>query len=201
MASETAQLNSLSSASAFQQRSQGGHHWSSIAGHAEIGPVEVIVGPRRIPLRVQIQTEIGSMVAGVGIPGVKRNGGDLGPVRQHDDGSMQVQVKPLMIVVRDSALCRFIVHVPVDLALRAHHDGSDVSHAFIVVAKCRAPRPRQGPRGVPMRRDGGILRRNSDSPGLVPSSQTLGSSQECSLPSPGVIHSIVTPPGALLECQ
>ena len=55
--------------------------------------------------------------------------------------------------------------------------------------------------GAPKRRDGGILRRNSDSPGLVASSQTLGSSQECSLPSPGVIHSIVTPSGALLECQ
>jgi hypothetical protein len=52
-----------------------------------------------------------------------------------------------------------------------------------------------------VRRDGGIFRRSSDSPGWVPRSQTLGSSQECSLPSQGVIHSIVTPPGALLECQ
>ncbi len=74
---------------------------------------------------------------GVGMPDVKRNGGDVGPIRQHDDGSMEVQVKPLMIVVRDSALCRFIVHVPVDLALRAHHDGSDISHVLIVVAKCQ----------------------------------------------------------------
>ena len=39
-----------------------------------------------------------------------------------------------MIVVGDSALCRFMVHVPLDLALRAHHDGSDGSHALIVVA-------------------------------------------------------------------
>jgi hypothetical protein len=71
MASETTQLNPVSTASAFQQRSQGGHHWRSITGHAEIGPVEVLVGPRRIPLRVEIQTEIGSLVAGIGIPGVK----------------------------------------------------------------------------------------------------------------------------------
>jgi hypothetical protein len=35
----------------------------------------------------------------------------------------------------------------------------------------------------------------------VPSSQTFGSSQECSLPSLGVIHSIVTPLDASLECQ
>jgi hypothetical protein len=134
MASETTQLNSVSTASAFEQRSQGGHHWSRTTGHAEIGPVEVIVGPRRIPPRVEIQTEIGRLVAGIGIPGVKRNGGDLGPIGQHDDGSVQVQVKPLMIVVRDSALCWFIVHVPVDLALRTHDDGSDVSHTFILAS-------------------------------------------------------------------
>ena len=90
MASETTQLNSLPGASAFQQRSQGGHHGSNIAGHAEIGPVEVIVGPRRFPLRVEIQTEIRSPVVGVGIPDVKRNGSDFGPVRQHNNGSMEV---------------------------------------------------------------------------------------------------------------
>ena len=73
-----------------QQRSQGGHHGSNIAGHAEIGPVEVIVGPRRFPLRVEIQTEIRSPVVGVGIPDVKRNGSDFGPVRQHNNGSMEV---------------------------------------------------------------------------------------------------------------
>ncbi len=93
-----------------------------------------MVGPRRIPLRVEIQTEIGSRVAGIGIAGVKRNGGNLGPIRQHDDGSVQMQVKPLMIVVGVRALCRFIVRVPVDLALRTHDDGSDVSHAFILAS-------------------------------------------------------------------
>jgi hypothetical protein len=40
-------------------------------GYAEIGPVDMIVRPRRIPLRVEIQTEIGIPVAGVGIPGVE----------------------------------------------------------------------------------------------------------------------------------
>ena len=47
-----------------QQHAQGGHHWSSITGHAEIGPVEVIMGPRRIPLRVEIQTEIAHLGRG-----------------------------------------------------------------------------------------------------------------------------------------
>ena len=80
MASETTQLNSVSTTSAFEQQSQGRHHRNRIAGYAEIGPVEVIVGPRRIPLWVEIQTEFGSLVAGIGIPGVERNGGDLGPI-------------------------------------------------------------------------------------------------------------------------
>ena len=139
MTSETSQLDSLSSAGAFEQGSQGGHHESSISRHAEIGPDEVIVGPRRIPLWVEVQTEIGSLVAGVGILGVKGKSGDLRPIRQHDAGSVQVQIEPLMVVVRDCALCRFIVHVPMDLALRTHDDGSDVSHAFIFASETRPP--------------------------------------------------------------
>ena len=87
MASKATQLNSVAAPSAFQQRPQGGHHGRRVTGHAEIGPVEVIVGPRRIPLRVEIETKLGNLVAGVGISGVKRNRGDLGLIRQHDDGS------------------------------------------------------------------------------------------------------------------
>ena len=134
MASETTQLHSVSTATALQQRSQGRHHWNRFTRHAEIGPVEVIVGPRRIPLWVEIQTEVGSLVAGIGIPGVKRNGVDLGPIGQHNGGSVHVQVKPLMVVVRESALCRFVVRVPVEFALRTHDDGSDVGHVLIVAS-------------------------------------------------------------------
>jgi hypothetical protein len=85
-------------------------------------------------VRVEIQPEVGNLVAGIGIPGVKRNGGDLGPIGQHHDGSVQVQIKSLMIVVWGSALWRFIAHVPVDLALRTHDYGSDVSHALILAS-------------------------------------------------------------------
>ena len=132
MASETTQLNSVSTTSALQQGSKGGHHWNRITGHTEIGPVEVIVRPRRIPLWVEIQSEIGSLVAGIRIPGVKRNRCDLGSIGQHNSGSVHVQVKPLMIVARDIALCRSVVRVPVELTLRTHDNGSDVGHAFIV---------------------------------------------------------------------
>ena len=134
MAPEATQLNSASTTGTLQQRSQGGPHWNRITGHAEIGPVEVIVRPRRIPLWVEIQSEIGSLVAGIGIPGVKRNRGDLGPIGEHDGGSVHVQLKPLMIVVRESALCRFVVRVPVEFALRTHHYGSGVGHPFIVAS-------------------------------------------------------------------
>ena len=99
------------------------------------------MGPRRIPHWVEIQTEIGSLGPGIGIPGVKRNGGDLGPIGQHDGGSVHVQVKPLMTVVRESALCRFVVRVPVEFALRTHDDGSDVGHPFIVASAESATSP------------------------------------------------------------
>jgi hypothetical protein len=54
MAAVTAHLNPFSTASAFQQRPEGGAHWSGITGHTKIGPFEVIVGPGRIPLPVEI---------------------------------------------------------------------------------------------------------------------------------------------------
>ena len=90
--------------------------------------------PRRIPLGVKIQTKVGRLVAGIGVPVVKRNGSDLVSVWQHHDGPVQVQIKPLMIVVGEGALCRFIVHVPVNLALRTHDYGSEISHGFIVTS-------------------------------------------------------------------
>ncbi len=152
VASETTQLNLLSTASAFEQRSQGGNYWSGITGHAEIGPIEVIVGPRWIPLRVEIQTEVGILITGIGIPGVKRNGGDLGSMRQHDDVSVQVHVKSPMIVARGGAFRRFFVHVPVDLALCAHDYRSSLNHASILAS--RIHRPRQGRCGAPHRQEG-----------------------------------------------
>ena len=52
---------------------------------------------------------------------------------------MQVQVKLLVIVVRVSAFCGFIVHVPVDLALRTHDYGPGVNHAFILANRRVSP--------------------------------------------------------------
>ncbi len=142
MPAKAAHLNPFSTASVFQQRPEGRDHGSGITGHTEIGPFEVIVGPGRTPLRVEIQTEIGSLLAGIGVSGIKGHGDDLGPVRQYDDGSMLVQGDLLVVVVRVSAFCGFIVHVPVDLALRTHDYGPGVNHAF----------HSRGSKGVPVRR-------------------------------------------------
>ena len=67
---------------------------------------------------------------------------------------MQVQVKLLVIVVRVSALCGFIVHVSVDLALRTHDYGPGVNHAFILanrrVPERRTWAPPYGTIGIPI---------------------------------------------------
>lgn len=81
-------------------------------------------------MRVEIQTEVGSLVTGIRIPGVVRNGGDLGSIGQDHNGSVHMEVKSLVIVVRDSAFWRLILHVPVDLALCTHDNGSGVRLAF-----------------------------------------------------------------------
>lgn len=65
----------------------------------------------------------------------------------------------------------------------------------------RTTRVDNGVHGAPERQGRRDTWTPDDPPDPIQSSQTLGSSQECSLPSLGVIQSIVTPPGALLECQ
>jgi hypothetical protein len=130
MAAKTAHLNPFFTASAFEQRPEGGGQLSGITGHAEIGPFEVIVGPGRIPLRIEIETEVGSLLAGVGTSGIKGHGHDLDPVRQYDEGSVLVHGNLLVVVVGVSAFCGFIVHVPMNLALRTHDYGPGVNHAL-----------------------------------------------------------------------
>ena len=78
---------------------------------------------------------MGSQIAGIRIPGVKRNGSDLGSIRQYDDVLVQVQVKLLMIVAGGGAFRRFIVHVPVDLALCAHDYRSSLHLVTILASR------------------------------------------------------------------
>jgi hypothetical protein len=142
MPSETPDLNSLSTARPCEKRPQSGDNVSGITGHPEIGPVEVTVGPRRSPLRVQIQPEIGNDVAGIGIRGIKRHGNDFDPIWQHDDGPVHVQVEPLVIVFFGIAFCGFNLDVPVNFALRTHDDGPGINHALRSASPARPTRSR-----------------------------------------------------------
>lgn len=92
----------------------------------------MIVAPRRFPLRIEIETVVRRLVSGIGIPGVERHCDDLGAIGQDNHGKMLMQHEPLMLVVGISALRWFIVHVPVDLALRACHYRADFGHPFIL---------------------------------------------------------------------
>jgi hypothetical protein len=99
-------------------------------------------------MRIEIQTEMGSLIAAIRIPGVKRNGSDLGSIRQYDDVLVQVPVKLLVIVASGVAFRRFIVHVPVDLALCAYDYRSSLHHVTILASSTL--RPRQGRYGAPI---------------------------------------------------
>ena len=104
MATEATHLHSLKPTSPLEQSLQSGGHWQGVVGHSEVWPVEMIVAPRRFPLRIQIKTVVRWLVSGIGVPGVKRNGGHLGPIRQYDDGTVEVPDELPMIVVGISAL-------------------------------------------------------------------------------------------------
>lgn len=68
---QAANFDSVLLTSSLEQRFQGGRHRGGVTRHTEIWPIEVIVGPWRIPLRVQVQTEVWRPITGIGIRRVK----------------------------------------------------------------------------------------------------------------------------------
>ena len=118
MATEAPHLHSIMGTTAIEQRPQRNDDPGRVFGDTEVRPIEMVVRPWRLPPFVQIQPIVRRDLASVGVPGIKRHGGDLGAVGQYDDRTVLMYIKPLMFVVGISALGWFILRVPVKLALQ-----------------------------------------------------------------------------------
>lgn len=93
-----ADLDALTPPSAAEQRLQHLADHNRVVGHAEVRPVEALVGPRWLPSVVEVQTEVGLIVAGIGIGTAEGHRGELRAVGKYDAAAVKVRLELLMIV-------------------------------------------------------------------------------------------------------
>jgi hypothetical protein len=84
VAAVTADLDVLARPSPVKQRLKRRDHQNWIVRDAEVGPVQVFVGPRRPPPLVKVQPEVRGYIAGIGIDAAEGHGGQLRAVWKHD---------------------------------------------------------------------------------------------------------------------
>jgi hypothetical protein len=83
-ATEAPDLRPFPAMSPVERGSRSGDDLGRIIGDTEVRPVEVIVGPRWLPPVIQVEAVVRRSVAGIGVRGVERRGGDLGAVGRGD---------------------------------------------------------------------------------------------------------------------
>jgi hypothetical protein len=84
VAAVTADLDALARPSPVKQRLKRRDNQNWIVRDAEVGPVQVIVAPRRLPPLVEVQPEVRGYIAGIGMGASEGHGGQLRAVWQHD---------------------------------------------------------------------------------------------------------------------
>jgi hypothetical protein len=82
VATQATDLHSLPSTSPVEDGSQGGGDVARILRDTEVWPVEVVMGPRRLPPVIEIEPVVRRLVTGVGVWGIERHSSDLGAVGQ-----------------------------------------------------------------------------------------------------------------------
>lgn len=84
VAAVAADLDVLALPSPVEQRLQNLDNRNWIVRHAEVWPVQELVGPRWLPPLVEVQPEVRRYIAGVGIDAAEGHGSQLRAVRQDD---------------------------------------------------------------------------------------------------------------------
>lgn len=134
VAAVAADLDALTSPGSVEQRFEYDDDQRWVAGDAEIGPVQVVVGPRRLPPLVEVQPEVRGHVAGVGLGAAEGHRCHLRAVGEHDTAAVEVRVESAVLVGRVRARRLLGIRVPERPALVAHDDDSGIGH---VVNLCR----------------------------------------------------------------
>lgn len=146
VAAVAADLDAFTSPGSLEQRFEHGDDQSWVARDAEVGPVQVVVGPRRLPPLVEVQPEVRDHLAGVGLGAAEGHRRHLRAVGEHDTAAVEVRVESAVLVGRVRARSLLGSRVPERPALVAHDDDPTLGHVVItyVAGSVAVPRPAFG---------------------------------------------------------
>lgn len=130
VAAVAADLDAFTSPGSLEQRFEHGDQ-SWVARDAEVGPVQVVVGPRRLPPLVEVQPEVRDHLAGVGLGAAEGHRRHLRAVGEHDTAAVEVRVESAVLVGRVRARSLLGSRVPERPALVAHDDDPGLGHVVI----------------------------------------------------------------------
>lgn len=134
VAAVTANLDALTSPGSVKQRLKRSDNQNRIARDTEVGPVQVVVRPRRPPPLVEVQPKIRGHIAGIGIDAAEGHRSQLRVIWQHDTTAVKVRFASAMLMGRLRARCSLGSGVPERPALITHDDGPGLGHADTLTA-------------------------------------------------------------------
>ena len=144
VATQTTDFHPFPGAGTVQHGPQRDQDQGRIAGNAEVRPVEVIVGPRRLPPAVELKPVVGLPVSGVGVDRIEGHGRDSGAVGQADHTAVPVHFNLPVLVIWIRAPGWLSIQIPVHLPFDARHDHPGSSHLHPRLAAAAGPDRRLG---------------------------------------------------------
>ena len=115
VAAETADFRLFPGPGTVDHGPQRGQDRGRVSGDAEVRPVEMVMGPWRLPPAVEIEPVAGLPVAGVGGDRIERHRGDLGAVGQADHTAVPVHFDLPVLVTGVRAPGWLSAQIPVHL--------------------------------------------------------------------------------------
>jgi hypothetical protein len=83
VATDAAELYSFTGLSSLEHRAESGDERGWIVRDPEVWPIDVLVGPGRLPAPVQVEPKARRLLSGVGVWHIEGHGSDLGALRQN----------------------------------------------------------------------------------------------------------------------
>jgi hypothetical protein len=132
VAAVTPDLDPLARPSPVQQRLERRDNQSWIAGNPEVGPVQRVVRPGRLPPLVEVKPEVRRRIATIRIDPSERNGSHLRVVGQHDTSAVEMRFESVVLVIRVLARCKLSRGVPERSTLAAGDHDPSLDHAATI---------------------------------------------------------------------
>ncbi|HUC14674.1 MAG TPA: hypothetical protein VMS00_09510 [Acidimicrobiales bacterium] len=123
MTTDAAELDAFAGPSPLEHRDKHIPGSIGLSRDAEVWPVEMVVGPRRLPSRIQVEPVIGRFITPIRVGRVKGNRNQFSPVgqRDHRPVSVAVQFPEPVLMTGFLAQREVVVPEPPEITFGAEH--------------------------------------------------------------------------------